>query len=75
MEMGTVRTSGEPFGIPRGNGPDRKERVAPEEVHETITAEDAFELVHEYRGVAFVFQATAAKAEIESVVFNPLGDG
>lgn len=37
-------------------------------------AEDAFSVVTEYGGIAFVSQATALKTSVNGVVFKALGD-
>lgn len=51
-----------------------KEGIAAREIHEVMMAEDAFAVVTEHGGNAFVSQATALKTSIDGVVFKALGD-
>lgn len=51
----------------------RKARIAPREIHEVMAAEDAFAVVTEHGGIAFVSKATASKPH-NGVVFKPLAD-
>jgi DNA-binding transcriptional LysR family regulator len=52
----------------------RREGIAASEIHEVMMADDAFSVVTEHGGIAFVSQATALKTSIDGVVFKALGD-
>jgi hypothetical protein len=52
----------------------RKEGIVAREIHEVMMAGDAFSVVTEHGGIAFVSHATALKTSIDGVVFKALGD-
>ena len=51
-----------------------KEQLVPNEIHEVLSASDAFYVVTELGGVAFVSKATALNTQIDGIVFKPLSD-
>ena len=52
----------------------RKEQIVPNEIHEVLSTSDAFYVVTELGGVAFVSKATALDTQINGIVFKPLSD-
>jgi DNA-binding transcriptional LysR family regulator len=52
----------------------RTEQIIPNEIHEVLSTSDAFYVVIELGGVAFVSKATALNTQINGIVFKPLSD-
>ncbi len=52
----------------------QREQIVPHEIHEVLGAPDAFHVVTEQSGIAFVSKATALSTHIDGVVFKPLSD-
>ena len=52
----------------------QREQIVPHEIHEVLGAPDAFHVVTEQNGIAFVSKATALSTHIDGVVFKPLSD-
>jgi hypothetical protein len=52
----------------------QKEGIVAREIHELMMADDAFSVVTEHGGIAFVSHATALKTSIDGVVFKAFGD-
>ena len=52
----------------------QREKIVPHEIHEVLGAPDAFHVVTEQNGIAFVSEATALSTHIDGVVFRPLSD-
>jgi hypothetical protein len=52
----------------------QRDKIVPHEIHEVLGAPDAFHVVTEQSGIAFVSKATALSTHIDGVVFKPLCD-
>jgi hypothetical protein len=52
----------------------QREQIVPNEIHEVLGAPDAFHVVTEQNGIAFVSKATALGTHINGVVLKPLSD-
>ena len=52
----------------------QREQIVPNEIHEVLGARDAFHVVTEQNGIAFVSKVTALSTHIEGVVFRRLSD-
>jgi len=52
----------------------QREQIVPDEIHEVLGVSDAFHVVTEQSGIAFISKATALSTHLDGVVFKPLSD-